>query len=322
MRVLTSFATLCAISSAVAIEQSEHLNQIVAHPQDDTLADYSYQRHIKTAGNIASSKKGGPPSPNFNKKVYHFEEKENIFDQKDYEERVRSEADLMIALEALKQSIVYSRDDVNNLRAKILSERSKFQTIGQATTLQMQDLAQNLQHFSVKRDKLFNEAAYSQHELDDNMEALVLYCHQFAFAPKMIGPCAKLLSCGDKELHYNYTFPSNYSQSQNLPVSPKRNIEPPQAQPEPVYRPQVQEQSKPTPMQSTHGYPLNEVGGHVPVMPGTEPELAAAAITPTEVVVQQDGRTYVAPIDKIDPDKVELACNLDGCALIPDDRNP
>ena len=75
-------------------------------------------------------------------------------------------------------------------------------------------------------------------------------------------------------------------------------------------------------MHSTHGMALKEVGGHVPVLPGTEPELAAAAINPAEAVIQHNGRTIIAPIDQIDPDKVELACNMDGCALIPDDGNP
>ena len=68
--------------------------------------------------------------------------------------------------------------------------------------------------------------------------------------------------------------------------------------------------------------PLIQVGGNVAVLRGTDPELAAAAITPTEAVIQHNGRSIIAPIDQIDPEKVELACNLDGCTLIPDDGNP
>ena len=67
---------------------------------------------------------------------------------------------------------------------------------------------------------------------------------------------------------------------------------------------------------------LNEVGGYADVAPGTNPELAAAAISPTEAVIQHLGKTIVVPIDRIDPDKVELACDDDGCALIKDDGNP
>ena len=67
---------------------------------------------------------------------------------------------------------------------------------------------------------------------------------------------------------------------------------------------------------------LNMVGGHADVASGTAQELAAAAVSSTEAVIQHDGQSFVAPIDQIDPDAVELACNDEGCALIPDDGNP
>ena len=73
---------------------------------------------------------------------------------------------------------------------------------------------------------------------------------------------------------------------------------------------------------STHGIALNMVGGHAEVPVGTNAELAAAAVSATEAVIQHEGQSFVAPIDQIDPNAVELACNDDGCALIPDDGNP
>ena len=73
---------------------------------------------------------------------------------------------------------------------------------------------------------------------------------------------------------------------------------------------------------STHGYALNVVGGNVPVGPDVHPELAAAAVSPTEAVIQFNGESIIAPISHIDPSTVELACNDDGCALIPNDGNP
>ena len=54
-------------------------------------------------------------------------------------------------------------------------------------------------------------------------------------------------------------------------------------------------------------------------------ELAAAAIDTNTVVVQHDGKIFHAPIDQVDPSKVELACvdndYQSGCALIKDDGN-
>jgi len=74
--------------------------------------------------------------------------------------------------------------------------------------------------------------------------------------------------------------------------------------------------------QSTHGFALNEVGGNVQVAPCVDAEIAAAAISPTEAIVQYEGQTFHAPIMNIDADAVELACNDGGCVLIPDDGNP
>ena len=75
--------------------------------------------------------------------------------------------------------------------------------------------------------------------------------------------------------------------------------------------------------QSTHGIKLYRTGGHVaPADPYTNPEVAAASVTPHDSVIQIDGQSHVVPMDKIDAEKVELACNDDGCALIPDDNNP
>lgn len=77
------------------------------------------------------------------------------------------------------------------------------------------------------------------------------------------------------------------------------------------------------PMMSTHGYALNVVGGHIDDLhPDVDKELAAAAVSQTEAVLQHNGESFLAPLAHIDPDKVELACNMKGCALIPDDGNP
>lgn len=78
---------------------------------------------------------------------------------------------------------------------------------------------------------------------------------------------------------------------------------------------------EPMPM-SSHGYALNVVGGNVQVSPDVHPEIAAAAVSQTEAVIQYNGESIIAPISHIDPSKVELACNDDGCVLIPDDGNP
>ena len=56
--------------------------------------------------------------------------------------------------------------------------------------------------------------------------------------------------------------------------------------------------------------------------PDVGPELAAAAVSPDHVVTQKDGVSRIVSMEDIDIDKTELACDEDGCVLIPDDGNP
>ena len=73
---------------------------------------------------------------------------------------------------------------------------------------------------------------------------------------------------------------------------------------------------------STHGIELPEVGGKVKVSDKIDPEIAEAAFDKKQAVIVHEGNAYLAPMDAIDPEAVELACNTDGCALVPDDGNP
>lgn len=56
--------------------------------------------------------------------------------------------------------------------------------------------------------------------------------------------------------------------------------------------------------------------------PYIDPEIKAAAYDQESAVIVYQGDAILAPMEHIDPDKVELACNMDGCALIPDDGDP
>jgi len=55
--------------------------------------------------------------------VYHFDEGKNIFDQKTYEARIKAEAELMIALEAIKMSTVIFSKDLDSFNENAARER-------------------------------------------------------------------------------------------------------------------------------------------------------------------------------------------------------
>ena len=59
------------------------------------------------------------PGADFNKQVWEFDEDHSIFDQNDYEERVKVEAELMVSLEALKAATAAISYDITQLQAHI-----------------------------------------------------------------------------------------------------------------------------------------------------------------------------------------------------------
>lgn len=150
------------------------------------------------------------PGADFNKKVYDFDTKGKIFDQDDYEERVKVEAEMLVSLEALKESVMYLTYDIHEIDERI---ESQYKQIGN----NHEDAFENMKTVGVffgeiysKLVKTAKKCQYSEHDLDETRDALVLYCQQFAFAPEMVSPCAKILTCKDRRLRYRYNFPGSY----------------------------------------------------------------------------------------------------------------
>lgn len=101
----------------------------------------------------------------------------------------------MIALESLKHSIIYLRKEIDTVRTGIVDERSIVSLTFDNSVLQRTKMDSDFGYFFSKRDMLLDDCSFNQHEMDDNRDALVLFCQQFAFAPDMAGPCASLITC-------------------------------------------------------------------------------------------------------------------------------
>ena len=135
------------------------------------------------------------------------------------------------------------------------------------------------------------KCVYAEEDIRKYRESLVLYCQQFAFAPDMNKQCQALLDHKETALPFIYFFGGQAPYQADVG-------------------------------KSSHGMELNVSGGNIQVADWVDPEIAAAAVNPNEAVLQVDGKTIIAPFSAIDPSKVELACDENGCCLIPDDGNP
>ena len=192
-----------------------------------------------------------------------------------------------------------------------------------------------------KVDHMMGICRDKQYALNEIRDALILYCQQFAFAPEMAYQCSALLKCAQTQLPTKYAFPgdggyeSHYEahggglnedhhhglsstahSGSDSSYSNESHVDPYSGDS------QHHHDDQPEPL-SSHGMELYKTGGHVKPAYQVDPELAAAAVSPHEAVIQVGDRSITAPFDHIDTDKVELACYKDGaCALIPNDGNP
>ena len=57
--------------------------------------------------------------------MYNFDGDHKIWDQNDYEERVKVEAEMLVALEALKESVMYLGYDINDVQDRITQQMGR-----------------------------------------------------------------------------------------------------------------------------------------------------------------------------------------------------
>ena len=106
------------------------------------------------------------PGADFNRQVYRFNEDHQIWDQNDYEERVKVEAEMLVALEALKGSVDYLNYDIHKIDQDI---RHNDDRIGE----NREDIYENNAAIEATYinsigvvDHAQDRCRYSQHDLD------------------------------------------------------------------------------------------------------------------------------------------------------------
>lgn len=307
--------TATADATATSTASAEGPQPVYSNGQHDQnpYDHYNYYQHPGYAAPDYSHDYVNPlPGADFNRQVYKFNEDHPIWNQEEYAHRVKNEADILVALEALKESVAYLFHDTQDLMEATHYQIDRIISNKEDARANMNEINNTLiPKAIVGLTGLQGKCKECEYFIHDSKQALILYCQQFAFAPEMVGHCAAILNCRDTQLHYDYHFHGSVV-------------------PQPYHSHDVHDASHvhahgvapPAPTGSSHGIDLPVVGGNSYVAPGTEAELAAAAVDPKTVVLNVNGETIFAPIDSVDTDKTELACNDEGCALILDDGNP
>ena len=123
--------------------------------------------------------------PEYVIRLIDFEETEEIYDQPTYELRVRAEADIMIALEALKTDIAIVQSKLVELLARGHANKEITNKRYQSTREERELMIMASQSVQARVDKVFEIANVCSRSEKTNYEirsVLILYCQQFAFA--------------------------------------------------------------------------------------------------------------------------------------------
>ena len=147
------------------------------------------------------------PSGDYERRVRDFNEWEEVFTQQDYEARVNAEAEMMIALEALREAMVdldYFIDHLeDDIRRNTRDIRDNIDEI-RYNDKNIQANGEDIEFQQYRARRLQKECRYVQRELDQDRALLELHCQQFAFASDMVGACADILSCAGTERSYEW----------------------------------------------------------------------------------------------------------------------
>ena len=147
------------------------------------------------------------PSGDYERRVRDFNEWEEVFTQQDYEARVNAEAEMMIALEALREAMVdldYFIDHLeDDIRRNTRDIRDNIDEI-RYNDKNIQANGEDIEFQQYRARRLQKECRYVSRELDQDRALLELHCQQFAFASDMVGACADILSCAGTERSYEW----------------------------------------------------------------------------------------------------------------------
>ena len=176
------------------------------HSYDDHHDDHHYpEEHHYEDHHHDDDYHGHVPTGDFWHQVDDFNEWEEIWDQKSYEYRLEQEAELMIALEALREDLVHLDHDIDDLDDCISHNDEDISENDHGIAHNDAGISDNDHEISDQEHRVERcQRACRRHqdELDEDRDFLVLHCQQFAFAKDLVGACADILTCRGTDLAY------------------------------------------------------------------------------------------------------------------------
>ena len=205
---MKSFAFIALTTFAAATKTKDLYDGMPSYPDEfmpsmETFDYVDYSDFSYDSGSYGSG--SAVPTGDFWNQVDDFNEWDTIWDQYSYEERLHEEADLMVALEALREALVELDSDIDSLEDCISDNDDRIDENDAGIRDNDSGIEENDDEISDQEDRverLQRQCRRCQDDIDEDRDVMILYCQQFAFAPDMVGACADILTCSGTRLAY------------------------------------------------------------------------------------------------------------------------
>ena len=156
----------------------------------------------------------------------------------------------MIALEAMREVLIYMEVDISNLYDCIEDFGEELNTCNDHIWDSIQPgivtCSDGVYDQQQRLADLYDTLRVTEQMITQDRAALILYCQQFSFSQEMVRPCAAILTCVDTQLDYRWDPWEGFGHSPH-----HHSPTPPYVQP--VYTP-PQPYTPPTPEPDPHSH--------------------------------------------------------------------
>ena len=200
------FAASLLVTMAFAIESKDVSN---GHYKMNEHYDHSdHQHHHYGSENAASP--AYPTVPKFNDAVDAFDTYGTLFGEHRYQLQVMKTGNMLIGTEALRESIAALKDRVYHARHFIDENDREIHANDQDIDDNRLQIEQNRKRLVGIDGKLHDlESGYEElhHKLAIDREALIMMCHQYAYASTVPDECGPIIGGLSQPIQYQWNWP-------------------------------------------------------------------------------------------------------------------
>ena len=153
-----------------------------------------------------------PNAPEFTKAVDAFDTYGTLFGEHRYQLQVAKTGNMLIGTEALREAIAKLQERVHEARQAVRNNDKAIDNNDMDISYNRQLIKDNRESLHVLDGRISDlEGGYSElhHKLSIDREAIMMMCHQYAYAEAIPKECQPMIGGLSKPIDYRWNFPEN-----------------------------------------------------------------------------------------------------------------